>query len=122
MRRTAILVLAAASALAGCSSGLHPRDRGVETLLVVNNTDQPITVSFAQDPANAESTAVSLEQRVLPSYSVRLAGRRGDRVTVQAGDEPPMVVEYAKRSYVLSVTGEGGAVRFDLRKGFREGS
>ncbi len=121
MPRNANLYLALALAsLSGCVNSHGTLKTGETSLLVANLSDQPITVTYAQSPENAEGNAVLLQQQLLPDYSVRFSGKRGDRITVQAGSEPPMVVEYARKSHVLSVTGEGGQVAYDLRRGYSD--
>ncbi|HZW09213.1 MAG TPA: hypothetical protein VFF69_04855 [Phycisphaerales bacterium] len=121
MRRTETLCLAVALAtLAGCTSNLQPRGRGVTSLLVVNNTDRPIQVTYSQNPLNTQVTAVQVDQQVYPDDSVRFSGKKGDRITVTAGDETPLVVEYGRRSHVLNVSGAGPDVAFDLHRGFNE--
>jgi hypothetical protein len=121
MRRIEPLCLALALVtLGGCSSNIQPRGRGVTSLLVVNNSDRPIQVTYSQSPLNTDATAMAVEQQVYPDYSVRFAGKKGDRITVTAGDEPPLVVEYGRRSHVLNVSGAGADVAFDLHRGFNE--
>ncbi|MBK7403480.1 MAG: hypothetical protein IPJ41_02310 [Phycisphaerales bacterium] len=121
MRRAACTISAVLGCLvfggceAACSLGSSQT-----SMLVVNHTSEPISVSFAQEPANAEATAISVDQRVLPGHSVRFAGLPNDHLSVQAGSDPAMVLEFAKRSQVVSVQNEGGELRYEVRKGFNE--
>lgn len=105
--------------LGGCACiyGRGPRET---SLLVVNHTGQPISVSYSQEPGNTEANPIGLDQQVLPEHSVRFSGLEGDRLVIRAGSAPEMVLEYAKRSQAVRVTGEGDAVRYEVRKGFSE--
>jgi hypothetical protein len=121
MRTTPTLCLALAlAAVSGCANTHGTLNEGETSLLVANLTQQPITVTYMQSPENAEGNTVKVEQLVLPDYSIRFSGKRGDRVTVQAGEEPPMTLEYARKSHVLSVSDEGGRVSYDLRRGYSD--
>lgn len=121
MRTKSTLALALTlAALPGCTNTHGTLNGGETSLLVANLTDQPITVTYLQSPANAEGATVTNEQVILPDYSARFSGKRGDRLSVQAGGEPPMTVEYARKSHVLSVTGGAGQISYDLRRGYSD--
>ena len=121
MRRTPTLALALSlAALSGCANSHGTLNEGETSLLVANLSDAPLTVTYTQSAQNTEGNTVTVQQQVLPDYSARFSGKRGDRLTVQAGSQPPMVLEYAKKSHVLSVTGAGGQVSYDLNRGFSD--
>lgn len=113
MRRNTFLTLAglALLTLPGCRAIYGDRDT---SLLVVNNSREPVTVTYNQSPDNSESSAVSHTQRVLPGYSTRFRGIEGDRLTVLAEGRPPISLDYSDRSQVIEATDDG----FSLTKGF----
>jgi hypothetical protein len=117
---TTILALVSCAGLFGCAT-LTGGNVATE-MIVANHTAQPITVSFGQNAYNTGSNPFGVRQTVTPDGTIRFSGKEGDELVVTAGDEPPMVLIFAKRCQVVKVSDEDGQVSVDLRRGYTDPS
>jgi len=113
-----ILVLACSAGLIGCENMYASKPKSA--MIIANHTDQPIIVAYTQSPDNTAATAYAVEQRVVPTASIRFGGRMGDELTISVGDEPPMLLPFARRNQVVKVSEEAGEVSYDIRKGYTD--
>ena len=113
-----ILVLAFCVALIGCENMYASKPKSA--MIIANHTDQPIIVAYTQSPDNTTATAYTVDQRVAPAASIRFGGQMGDELTITVGDEPPMLLPFARRNQVVKVSEDSGEVSYNIRKGYTD--
>ncbi len=116
----AILVLAACSTLVGCENMYSSKPKSA--MIIANHTGQPISVAYTQNPDNTTSTAYAVDQLVAPDASIRFGGRMGDELVITVGDEPPMLLPFARRNQVVKVSESTDGVAYNIRKGYTDPS
>lgn len=124
MRRTVSRIckpLAATTMLTSLAACATITGENVQTeMIVANHTASAITVSYAQNQENADPSTIGLEQLVLPDGTIRYSGKAGDTVVVQAGNEPPLTLVFARRSQVVKVSESSSGVAFNVTQGYTD--
>ncbi len=112
------LALVSCLGLSACATltGGNPRTE----MVVANHTTDPIMVAYTQSRDNTASSAIGIEQKVLPDSTIRFSGKAGDTLLVRSGDEPPLTLVFARRSQVVKVSETSTGVTANVRQGYTD--